>query len=82
MQEYEVQSIEFKIKSVYPMLRKSEKKVADYILRNKKKVSKMTMRSPAEKTEVSRPTIMRILKVRVQVRLKRCVWVRFLLRLV
>ncbi|MGM9936742.1 MAG: MurR/RpiR family transcriptional regulator, partial [Candidatus Ornithomonoglobus sp.] len=48
--------------SVYPILRKSEKKVADYVLRNRKKASKMTLRELAEKTEVSQPTVMRMVK--------------------
>lgn len=53
---------QFKINSVYPMLRKSEKTVADYIIRNSHKISRMTLRDIAESSGVSQPTVIRMLK--------------------
>ncbi|MCD8090642.1 MAG: MurR/RpiR family transcriptional regulator, partial [Clostridiales bacterium] len=55
-------SLDFKIKSVYPILRQSEKKAADYILKNKKAVSDMSMKDFAEKAGVSQPTVVRTVK--------------------
>lgn len=53
---------QFKINSVYPMLRKSEKTVADYIIRNSHKISRMTLRDIAESSGVSQPTVIRMLR--------------------
>ncbi|MCD7854467.1 MAG: MurR/RpiR family transcriptional regulator [Clostridiales bacterium] len=55
-------SLDFKIKSVYPILRQSEKKAADYILKNKKTVADMSLKDFAEKAGVSQPTVMRTVK--------------------
>ncbi|HIW56828.1 MAG TPA: MurR/RpiR family transcriptional regulator [Firmicutes bacterium] len=55
-------SIELKLKSVYPLLRPSEKKAAEYILNNKHNLKKMSLRELSEKSGVSQPTVMRALK--------------------
>ncbi|MCD7906011.1 MAG: MurR/RpiR family transcriptional regulator [Clostridiales bacterium] len=57
-----INSLDFKIKSVYPILRQSEKRAADYILNNKKGVADMSMKDFAEKAGVSQPTVMRMVK--------------------
>lgn len=56
------QSVEFLIKSHYAQLRTSEKKVADYVLKQGMKCKKMTIESLAEESGVSQPTVMRFVK--------------------
>ena len=55
-------SVEFLIKSHYAQLRTSEKKVADYVLKQGMKCKKMTIESLAEESGVSQPTVMRFVK--------------------
>lgn len=62
MKNENTESVEFKIKAAYPLMRKSEKKVADYVLRNQKKVSNMTLSQLAGHVEVSQPTVLRMVK--------------------
>lgn len=53
---------EIKIKKVYNELRKSEKKVADYILENKHKIGEMGLEEIAKESNVSTPTVIRFTK--------------------
>lgn len=52
-------SVEFEMRKNYKKFRPSERKVADYILKNLNKVEQMTITSLAEGAEVSQPTVMR-----------------------
>ena len=56
------ENYEHKIKEIYSELRKSEKKVADYILANKIKIEKMGLEEIAENSKVSTPTVIRFTK--------------------
>lgn len=53
---------EMKIRENYGKLRKSEKKVADYILINKDKIGEMNLEEIAHKSGVSTPTVVRFAK--------------------
>ncbi len=53
---------EYKIKRYYGELRNSEKKVADYVLRNKFQVSSKTLKEISEEIKVSTPTIIRFVQ--------------------
>ena len=55
-------SYQYKIKNVYNSLRLSEKKVADYILKNGYSVSTMTLAQLSKEAGVSEPTIIRFVK--------------------
>lgn len=55
-------SIGFHIEANYATLRSSEKKVADYILKNLEDVIGMSMIELSDKCDVSQPTIMRFVK--------------------
>lgn len=52
----------FKIKSVYSSLRKSEKKVGDYVLEHIEDIPNLTIVALSQKIEVSQPTIIRFVK--------------------
>lgn len=52
----------FKIKSLYNTLRASEKKVADYVLKNSNDVSSMSLSQLSQAADVSDPTVMRFVK--------------------
>lgn len=53
---------ESKIREVYGELRKSERKVADYVLQNKGKISIMGLEEVAKQSDVSTPTVVRFTK--------------------
>lgn len=53
---------ESKIRKIYSELRKSEKKVADYILINKEKIIEMNLETIAKNCKVSTPTVIRFTK--------------------
>lgn len=53
---------EAKIREVYSELRKSEKKVADYILLNKEKIGEIGLEEIARNSDVSTPTVIRFMK--------------------
>ncbi|WP_369713648.1 MurR/RpiR family transcriptional regulator [Leptotrichia sp. HSP-342] len=53
---------ESKIREVYGELRKSEQKVADYVLQNKEKISIMGLEEVAKQSDVSTPTVIRFTK--------------------
>ena len=53
---------EAKIREVYSELRKSEKKVADYILKKKKKIGEIGLEEIARNSDVSTPTVIRFMK--------------------
>lgn len=57
-----IESCISKIKTKYFELRPSEVKVADFVLRNAKKVSKMSIKNLSDKIGVSEPTIIRFVK--------------------
>ena len=61
MNNYNI-SYQYKIKSAYNSLRLSEKKVADYVLKNGYEVSKMTLARLSKEAKVSEPTIIRFVK--------------------
>lgn len=52
-------SIEYEIRKNYKKLRPSEKKVANYLLKNFDDIEKLTITALAERADVSQPTIMR-----------------------
>ena len=54
--------LDYEIKCVYASLRKSEKKVADYVLANKDACRKMSLEQLAERSGVSQPTVVRFVK--------------------
>lgn len=54
--------VNFRIKTIYSVLRPSEKKVADYILNYIDSYDKISMASIAKSAGVSQPTIMRFVK--------------------
>ena len=51
-----------KIKKIYNELRKSEKKVADYILANRYEIEEMGLEEIAKNSNVSTPTVVRFTK--------------------
>ena len=57
-----VKDYEAKIRMLYSELRKSEKKVADYILLNKEKIGEMGLEEIARNSDVSTPTVIRFTK--------------------
>lgn len=57
-----IESCISKIKAKYFELRPSEVKVADFVLRNAKEVSKMSIKNLSDKIGVSEPTIIRFVK--------------------
>ena len=57
-----IESCISKIKTKYFELRPSEVKVADFVLRNAKEVSKMSIKNLSDKIGVSEPTIIRFVK--------------------
>ncbi len=57
-----IKNYEAKIREVYSELRKSEKKVADYILINKEKIGEMGLEEIARNSDVSTPTVIRFTK--------------------
>ena len=57
-----VKDYEAKIRMLYSELRKSEKKVADYILLNKEKIGEMRLEEIARNSDVSTPTVIRFTK--------------------
>lgn len=54
--------LDYEIKSTYAALRKSEKKVADYVLDNKDMCKKISLEQLAERCNVSQPTVIRFVK--------------------
>lgn len=54
--------VNFRIKTIYNILRPSEKKVADYILKYQGNVEDLSMATIADVAGVSQPTIMRFVK--------------------
>ena len=56
------ESIDYKIRGTYASLRKSEKKVADYVLANEIECSKISLEKLAKRSGVSQPTVMRFVK--------------------
>lgn len=58
----EFYGIKFQIRQIYPNLRPSEQKVADYVLEYKDSAKKLLMEEVAEKTGVSQPTVIRFVK--------------------
>ncbi len=57
-----IKDYEAKIRETYSELRKSEKKVADYILINKEKIGEMGLEEIARNSNVSTPTVIRFTK--------------------
>lgn len=55
-------TIAYQIRGAYASLRKSEKKVADYILANEAACSKISLEMLAKQSGVSQPTVMRFVK--------------------
>ena len=60
MQERE--NMDYRIRGTYALLRKSEKKVADYVLANEMECSKISLEKLAKRSGVSQPTVMRFVK--------------------
>ena len=60
MQERE--NMDYRIRGTYASLRKSEKKVADYVLANEMECSKISLEKLAKRSGVSQPTVMRFVK--------------------
>lgn len=56
------ESIDYKIRGTYASLRRSEKKVADYVLANEMECSKISLEKLAKRSGVSQPTVMRFVK--------------------
>lgn len=56
------ESIDYKIRGNYAELRKSEKKVADYVLANEVVCGKISLEKLAERSGVSQPTVVRFVK--------------------
>lgn len=54
--------LDYEIKCVYASLRKSEKKVADYVLANMDMCRKISLEQLADKSNVSQPTVVRFVK--------------------
>ena len=54
--------VNFRIKTIYNILRPSEKKVADYILNYCGKLEDLSMTLLAKEVAVSQPTVMRFVK--------------------
>lgn len=57
-----ISKVKFRIKTIYSLLRPSEKKVADYILNYQGMIEMLSMSSLASAINVSQPTIMRFVK--------------------
>ena len=51
-----------KIKIVFPKLRKSEQRVAKYILENSYEIENISLDKLAKRADVSQPTVLRMLK--------------------
>ena len=60
MQERE--NMDYRIRGTYASLRKSEKKVADYVLANEIECGKISLEKLAKRSGVSQPTVMRFVK--------------------
>ena len=56
------ESIDYKIRRNYASLRKSEKKVADYVLANEAVCGKISLEKLASRSDVSQPTVVRFVK--------------------
>ena len=56
------ETIDYEIRATYASLRKSEKKVADYVLANEIECSKISLEKLAKRSGVSQPTVMRFVK--------------------
>ena len=56
------ETIDYKIRGQYASLRKSEKKVADYILANEAVCNKISLEELARRSGVSQPTVMRFMR--------------------
>ena len=56
------ESIDYKIRRNYASLRKSEKKVADYVLANEAVCGKISLEKLAARSDVSQPTVVRFVK--------------------
>ena len=56
------QKIKLHIRQIYPNLRPSEQKVADYILEYTDSARNLLVEEVAEKTGVSQPTVIRFVK--------------------
>lgn len=56
------ESMDYKIRGTYASLRKSEKKVADYVLANEMECSRISLEKLAKRSGVSQPTVMRFVK--------------------
>lgn len=56
------QRLETEITRVYAELRRSEKKVADYLLGTQENMKELTLEKLARETEVSQPTVLRFVK--------------------
>ena len=56
------ETLAFQIRSVYASLRKSEKRVADYILENAVQCRKISLDQLAKRSGVSQPTVVRFVK--------------------
>lgn len=58
----ENETINYKIRSAYALMRKSEKKVADYVLENELACSKISLEKLSKRSNVSQPTVVRFVK--------------------
>lgn len=56
------ENIGYKIRSGYASLRKSEQRVADYVLNHERICGRITLEELARRSEVSQPTVMRFVK--------------------
>lgn len=56
------ESVDYKIRRNYASLRKSEKKVADYVLASEELCGKISLEKLAERSGVSQPTVVRFVK--------------------
>ncbi len=58
----EKELIDYKIRAAYAGMRKSEKKVADYVLKNTLACSRISLEKLAKRSDVSQPTVVRFVK--------------------
>ena len=56
------QSLKLSIQKIYPDLRRSEKKVADYLLSHTGAYRNLTLDRIAREAEVSQPTVLRFIR--------------------
>ncbi len=58
----EKENIDYKIRTMYSEMRKSEKKVADYVLKNELECGRISLEKLAKRSDVSQPTVVRFVK--------------------